>query len=180
MIRLSKPSAFTLAEVLIVITVIGILATLVYITIIPNWRERTYKNTAFAEVNTMANAARLYLEKYNTWPPDVNRALPAELNEFLDINEAWPDAPWPGSVYDWDNWTINGDQIIQISIRFCPIGGPLSACNFPDEPWATNFDVQSAVFYCIKDTLANPCRSHVAKPPDHPGYCINCAKKEIP
>jgi prepilin-type N-terminal cleavage/methylation domain-containing protein len=171
---------FTLVEILVVITVIGILASLVMLTIIPNWRQRTYRNRAFAEVNTMANAARLYLDKYNVWPDDVDRDLPAELNEFIDVDEDWPDAPWPGSTYDWDNWTIGGDSVIQISIRFCPIGGPLSACNFPQEPWASNFGINSSVFYCLKDTAANPCRSHVSNPADYPGYCINCADKEIP
>jgi hypothetical protein len=156
------------------------LAAIVYTTIIPNWRERTYKSRAFAEVNTMANASRLYLEKYNEWPGDVNRALPAALNEFLDVDEDWPFAPWPGSVYDWENWTVNGDQIIQVSVRFCPIGGPLTACQFPNEPWAENFNINSAVFYCIEATAATPCRSHSAEPPNYPGYCINCAQKEIP
>ncbi|HEX9594779.1 MAG TPA: type II secretion system protein, partial [Candidatus Saccharimonadales bacterium] len=146
--NLSGKTGFTLVEILIVITVIGILASLVMLTIVPNWRQRTYKNRAFAEVNTMANAARLYLDKYNQWPEDVNRDLPAELNEFIDVENDWPDAPWPGSIYDWDNWSVDGETIIQISVRFCPIGGPLSACQFPEEPWAENFGVNSAVFYC--------------------------------
>lgn len=172
-------TGFTLVEILIVMLVIGILAAIVY-TVAPNSQERAYRNRAFAEVNTMANAARLYLEKYNVWPDDVNRDLPAELNEFIDIEDEWPNAPWPGSVYDWDNWMVNGEQIIQVSIRFCPIGGPLSACSFPDEPWAQNFGVNSAVFFCLDATTHEPCRSHSGNPPNYPGYCINCAQKEIP
>ena len=166
---LARQRGFTVVEILIVIVVIGILSSLVLVNVSGS-KERTYKTKGFAELNTLANATRLYLEKYNTYPPDVNRNIPAELNEFISFDGEWPYAPWPGSVYDYDNWTIDGKQVVQISIRFCPLGGQLSECSFPDEPWANGFDQQSSVYYCLKGA----CRAHVSSPYNHPGYCINC------
>jgi prepilin-type N-terminal cleavage/methylation domain-containing protein len=160
---------FTLIEITIVVVVIGLLTTIVIVSV-GNPRERTYQTRAFAEMNTLANATRLYLEKYNDFPPDVNRDIPAGLNEFIDFEGEWPDAPWPGSVFDYDNWTIDGEQVVQISVRFCPIGGSIDECQFPDEEWADGFDVQSAAYYCLKGA----CRAHNSRPYNHPGYCINC------
>lgn len=156
-----------------VMVVIGILSSLVLIST-RDARERTYETSANAEMNTMANAVRLYVQKYNEYPDDVNRDIPSVLNEFLDVEEDWPDAPWPGSVFDYENW--DGGDTIQISIRFCPIGGPLGDCQFPDEPWVTaNWDVQSSAFFCIYEAPGSgSCRSHSSRPVDHPGHCVNC------
>lgn len=167
---LLSPKGFTLVEIIIVISVIGILAGIVLVNV-GGSKERTYQTKAFAEMNSLANATRLYVEKYNEYPDDVNRNLPAGLNEFIAIETDWPDAAWPGSVFDYDNWTVDGEQIIQISVRFCPFGGDLDTCQFPNETWADGFDQQSAVYYCLKGA----CRSHNSRPYNHPGHCINCA-----
>jgi hypothetical protein len=88
----------------------------------------------------MSNALTLYIDKYNDYPADESRNVPAGVKEFLtskEIGDGWPDAPYPGSVYDYDNWVDpdDGSQIIQISVRFCPASGPTTACAFPNEPW---------------------------------------------
>lgn len=163
---------FSIVEVLVVVVIIAILATIVYNSF-GSSREATYFNRAKAELTTLANATKLYAIKYNTYPADVNRGLPSGIQEFVsqtDQNAIWPAGPWPGSVYDYDHWNINGVDTVQISIRFCPIGGPLSQCQFPQEPWASNFGVDSAVYYC----LIGNCRAHSNEPVTYPGYCINC------
>jgi hypothetical protein len=101
--------------------------------------------------------------------------LPAGLNEFIAKTaqgEDWPDAPWPGSVYDYENWpNLDGVDTYQISVRFCPAGGPIGLCKFPKEPWVTSsWGVDSAVYYCVSGN----CRSHQNQPKTYPGYCINC------
>lgn len=168
-----KQRGFSLVELLIVMVVLGILATLV-VMYVPKAREQTYFTRASAEFLTFANALKLYLAKYNEYPADASHGMPAELNEFIakqDVNSEWPEAPYPDSVYDYDRWdNLDGLDTVQISIRFCPAGGPLSACKFPNEPWATDFDVNSALYYCIKGN----CRSHQANPATYPGYCVNC------
>lgn len=110
------------------------------------------------------------------YPADGSRdILPNGLGPYLfgsSAANAWPKAPWPGSVYDWDNWDDPdnpGQKIYQISIRFCPSGGGLSTCRFPSSSWANNFGVDSAVYYCIFGF----CRSHQSQPYSYPGYCVN-------
>lgn len=164
---------FTLAEVLIVVAVLGILTALVMSTI-SSARERAYFSRANTEFATMANAVRLWVIKYNYYPSDVSRGLPAGIEEFIaknDTSSIWPEAPWPDSVYDYDQWLdLDGVETYQISIRFCPKGGPYSACKFPDQPWAKDFNINSALYYCIKGN----CRAHSYESPNYPGYCVNC------
>jgi prepilin-type N-terminal cleavage/methylation domain-containing protein len=176
-----KHTGFTLIEILVIITLLGLIAVITYSVAMPKWRDRTYYARSVSELNTMANAAHLYLAKYNEYPEDVNRSIPSGLMEFIQANGengAWPDAPWPGSVYDWDNWPpdANGpEQTYQISIRFCP-PGDTETCkqNFPKQAWVTDdWDSNSSVYFCLKGS----CRSHQNKPMDHPGYCINCGNK---
>lgn len=166
-------SGFSLVEILIVIFVIGVLATIV-ITSVANSRNRANYSRSVTEFTTFANALKLYTAKYNTYPADVSRDLPAELNEFVTKDaqgQNWPNAPFPGSVYDYENWpNLDGVDTYQISIRFCPAGGALSSCKFPNEPWASGFGVDSALYYCIKGN----CRAHQNQPKTYPGYCVNC------
>jgi prepilin-type N-terminal cleavage/methylation domain-containing protein len=170
---------FTLIELLIVIVVIGILATITATTLIPNWKERTYYSRSISELNTMGNAVNLYVAKYNSYPDDQSRGIPASLMEFIQAagrNNSWPSAPWPNSYYDWENWpadAANGfQQTYQVSIRFCNAGDE-AGCkkNFPKESWVTSaWDSYSSVYYCISGT----CRPHQDYPTNHAGYCINC------
>ena len=162
---------FTLVELLVVISIIGILTTLVF-PLVSSARKAAYYTRAKAELRNIAVAVERYSIDIGGYPADVNRNLPPGLETYLAPGK-WPEAPWPSSVYDWDNWAP-GDlsyppntQTYQISIRFCSAPG---VCTFPNEPWAANFDYYSAAYYCISGS----CRSHSSKPTTHPGYCINC------
>jgi prepilin-type N-terminal cleavage/methylation domain-containing protein len=163
---------FTLIELLIVIAIISILATVI-LQSVNGARKKAYSVRTLGEFKSLAIALELYKSDNNgNYPADANRSMPAGLEAYLPGN-VWPTAPWPNSVYDWENWddpNTPGEKIYQISVRFCPAGGPLSACKFPDEPWATNFGVDSAVYYC----LSGKCRSHNSQPESYPGYCMNC------
>lgn len=165
---------FSLVELLIVLGIIGILAGNI-LPVFSKAKEKAYLATSNQEIQSMLTALELYKDKYKAYPPDVNRDLPAGLSEFMagqDIS-SWPDAQWPGSVYDWDNWDdpdLYNKKIYQISIRFCPAGGPLSACRFPKQDWAENFNINSSAYYCIQGN----CRSHINEDIDYPGHCLNC------
>ncbi len=162
---------FTLVELLVVISILGILATLV-LPLITSARKAAYTARAKTELRNIGVAVERYAIDNGNYPADTSRNLPPGLEAYLGGGN-WPLAPWPGSVYDWDNWTPAQLQYNpktdtrQISIRFCSTPG---TCTFPNEPWAENFDYYSSVYYCISGS----CRAHADMPMSHPSYCINC------
>ena len=164
-----KNKGFSLIELLVVIAIIGILASVVLVSI-RSARESAYFARAQSEMKNIATALEFYLDEYGVYPDDADRDLPPGIEEFLGPGE-WPDAPWPGSVYDWEAWEDpeTGDEIHQISIRFCPLG-QAENCHFPNQDWAEDFDYYSSVYFCLEGV----CRSHINRPVDHPGYCVNC------
>lgn len=168
-------AGFTLIELLIVIAIIGILASFM-LSNIRHSRQAAYLARAKQELESIHKSLELFLTDNGDYPADTNRDIPPGLEQYLAPG-LWPNAAWPGSVFDWDNWDVpgTGEKIYQISIRFCPIGQP-SQCRFPDQDWADNFDVNSSVFYCI----LGPCRSHISEQPNHPGYCVNCSNPQYP
>lgn len=158
---------FTLIELLVVIAILGVLSSII-LSSLSHARSSAAFARAKMEFRSLATAIELYTEDHDgVFPADTNRGLPPGLEVYLSSGN-WPNAPWPDSVYDWDNWTdpVTGLTIMQISVRFCNAG----VCNIPNEPWAAGFDDNSAVYYCLQGT----CRSHISEPIDHPGYCINC------
>jgi prepilin-type N-terminal cleavage/methylation domain-containing protein len=169
---MNKNRGFTFIEILVTIAIIGILSAIVYVSI-GKIKERTYLSKTNVELKTFAYALKMYAFEHNgAYPADVNRDLPSGLENYLNVAPNWPDAPWPGSVFDWDNWDLGSEgHVYQISVRFCPLNGTLAQCNFPDEPWAHNFGVDSAYYYCISGS----CRAHQYEPINYPGYCVNCA-----
>jgi len=172
---MSKEKGFTLIEILIVLAIIGILAAVITSSL-NNARNKGYYTRTQVEFDSMSEALDLYREDHDgEYPPDVTRNIPPGLGKYLAGNNvnSWPEAPWPGSVYDWENW-VDPDNaennIYQISIRFCPAGGTIDQCNFPKESWAKNFGVDSSIYYCV----SGACRAHINQPKNYPGYCINC------
>ena len=186
MLLFKNRAGFTLVEITVVIVVLGILAGLTYSVAVPRYRERTYYTRMTSEMNTMGNGMTLYLAKYNDYPPDVVRDIPAGIKEFLhgQYLDNWPDAPYPNSVYDYDNWPPDGNgsqHTYQISMRMCDAGDD-AGCKANAKKYLNNFvpaatldawDSSSSVYYCIKGS----CRPHQNKPMNHPGYCINCGNK---
>jgi len=168
-LRFSK--SFTILELLVVIAILGLLSS-IFILSYPAIVEKAYLARTIQETDAIVRGIQLYTtEHYGEYPDDINRDIPPEVEEFIAAEDYWPRAPWPDSVYDWDNWTdpSTEEKIYQLSIRFCEYNNP-DNCNFPDTAWAEDFDYYSAAYYCIE----GPCRSHINKPLDHPGYCLNC------
>jgi len=169
-----KEKGFTLIELLVVIAIISILSSIV-LGSVNRARDKAYYVKAQIEYKSMAEALEFYRDDNGDYPPDADRNIPPGLEVYLagEKEDYWPGAPWLGSVYDWDNWDDPdnpGEKIYQISIRFCPIGGPLSECRFPNEDWAQDFKVNSSAYYCVSGN----CRAHINEPIDYPGYCVNC------
>lgn len=158
---------FTLVELLVVVAIVSFLSA-VTVSTVQEVRENARFNTALQELRSFHQATQLYRQEHGEWPGDVVRNVPPGLEEYLGPGN-WPKGPWPGSVYDWDNWVVDDKHIYQVSIRFCEFNKP-DTCRFPNQDWAEDFDTHSAVYYCLK----GPCRAHSSKPPDHPGLCVNC------
>ena len=166
-----KRRGFTLVELIVVIGIIGILAGIIIVAY-NGIVQRAYLSRSLEETATLAKATQLYYAKNKQYPPDVERNVPSAITPYINGNATnWPVAPWPNSVYDYDYFTgSDGKQVAQISIRFCPIGGPLSACTFPKESWAAGFQVNSSAYWCI----TGKCRAHPTESDTYPGYCLNC------
>jgi len=168
---------FTILELLIVIAIIGYLSTVV-LGSTRSARDKALEARGKKELLTIYEALQLYMtDRGGRMPADVSRGLPPGLEEYLPSGD-WPGAPWPGSVYDWDVWDdpASSVDIAQISVRFCPAGGPLSSCQFPNEEWAAGFGVNSAFYYCVQGA----CRSHIAEAVSYPGKCASCAGSSTP
>lgn len=160
----------TIVELLIVISIMVLLARVIF-PAITDLRERGVLTKATSELNSIHNSLQQYRSEHGEYPDDTNRNIPPGLEAFLAPG-IWPDAAWEGSVFDWDNWEDPDDpskRIMQISIRFCPIGEPEN-CRFPRTDWAEDFDINSSVYYCVQGA----CRAHINQPINHPGYCVNC------
>lgn len=166
-------SGFTIVELLIVVVVIAILAAITIVAY-TNFASRAVKNRAVMEVSAIAHAVDLYHADKGAYPDDVERNIPVDIFDYTGSETApsqWPLAPWPGSVYDYDYFVgSDGNDVVQISIRFCPLGGTLESCQFPNEPWAEDFGLQSSAYWCITGI----CRAHPTSSDDYPAYCINC------
>ncbi len=167
-------TGFTLIELLIVVSIVGILAAILFPTVRGS-ANKAYLSRAKAEFKSINTALELYASASGgNYPADVSRDLPAGLEQYLGGHN-WPKAPWPNTVYDWDSWAPGDlayppyEQVYQISIRFCTQQTPL-VCSFPNETWAANFDYYSSLYYCV----SGPCRAHSSQPTTHPAYCINC------
>jgi len=95
---------FTLIELLVVIAIIGFLASITVVAVKETMQGAYYVRTRH-EINTLGTAMELYLQDNNyEYPCDVDRGLPPGIEKYLSTNPKWPEAPWPGSVYDWDYW----------------------------------------------------------------------------
>ena len=169
-----RAAGFTLIELLIVISIIGILAAIVFSSL-SGAKKNAYYSRTLEEFHTIDTALELYENDHGNFPPDANRNLPPGLETYLGPG-VWPQAPYPGSVYDWDSWAPSDlayppqQQVYQISVRFCTGSAPPGVCTIPNEPWAAGFDYYSALYYCI----SGPCRSHSSQPVNYPGKCVNC------
>ena len=99
-LRRRRSAGFTLVEIMIVVVIIGFLASMA----IPAFQRvrRNVQNTAFAnDLRLARNAAEQYIMEVGTYPPDGAAGMPSELSPYMPsrIN----DGPTPvGGVWDWD------------------------------------------------------------------------------
>jgi prepilin-type N-terminal cleavage/methylation domain-containing protein len=169
-LRKNNKVGFTLVEIMLVVAILSITSATAYSSFASK-KNKSYYSRAVYELGVMNKAVRQYYIDKGTYPADVVRNVPPGIESYLGASDAdnWPDAPWPGSVYDYDAYTVGATPTFQISIRFCAIGS-VSSCKFPKETWANNFAIDSSLYLCLEGL----CKSHPSQPSTYPGYCTNC------
>jgi prepilin-type N-terminal cleavage/methylation domain-containing protein len=117
----AKQAGFTLVEIMIVVVILGLLASMAVGTI-GRVRERTENTTVFNDLRTFASAFEQYSLELGSWPPDgdagvVPPAMAGRINEA-----AWTRGTPGGGRYDWENGGVG--------IR---AGISLFGCNYSDD-----------------------------------------------
>jgi prepilin-type N-terminal cleavage/methylation domain-containing protein len=122
---------FTLIEVITVIAILGILIFVSVELVNPRARvEESQAKKAITELSEIAKAVQLFALDNGYYPDDVVRGLPPGIDNYITPEPLWPDGPFNGSVYDYDNWTgqncidPEASNSIQITLREVPGQNP--------------------------------------------------------
>ena len=92
--------AFTLVELMIVVSVLGILAAIVFPTV-TNMQDEARINATIADMTAMQKGLLMYHRDNNAWPADVNQQLmPPGMEDYLPAG-AFAKTPPTGGRYDF-------------------------------------------------------------------------------
>lgn len=159
---MTRSKGFTIIEILLVIGILIILATVTYLNFNPaKMLENSRTANAKVALTSIAKAAQIYADQNDGYAPDVNRNIPQAFIQYLGPG-AWPGGPFPGSVYDWDNWEgqtcwdgTTGD--IQVTLR-----------QINDYKGKTDY----TLYYVIEGPGIPHCSATTTK-----GECVNCPSR---
>jgi|CXWK01.1.fsa_nt_gi general secretion pathway protein G len=188
---------FTLIEVMVVVVILGILATIVYFSV-SSMRDKAKFAKVLSDMDSIRVAIELYRQDNNgKYPPNDNLGdVPPGLGPYLP-GGVWPETPWPGAQYDWDNVEnidtvsvntydpygeppgiineldddgISANNVVQLSLRPHCASYDQGTC-YISEPYKSAFNFRSSIYYCLRGA----CRPHPSFLVSEGvlGYCIN-------
>ena len=97
--------AFTLVEIMIVVVIIGLLATMA-VAAFSRIREKSENSRVMNDLRVFAAAFEQYALEHGEWPPDVNPGVfPVEMTGLIKDGAFTALLPG-GGHYDWDNGSI--------------------------------------------------------------------------
>lgn len=135
--RARRLSGFTLLEIIVIVTVIGLLCAIA----IPAYgklQQRSINTLLSNELRVASGALEYYVFDKGSWPPDGDGSWPAELTGYLPPPDRWHKPTPIGGTWAWalntddtvaslriNNYTVTAAQITAID-RMIDDGDPLA------------------------------------------------------
>lgn len=105
-------TGFTIVELMVVITIIGILATLTTINVV-GAKQRANYTKVLSDLDAIVDATRLYQEEYKAWPLTSRGVVPTEFVGLPSSYMAtWPTPTCSDYQYDWVNAPNDPDPVM--------------------------------------------------------------------
>ena len=114
-------------ELILVLLLLGVLAVAGLTIFNPQQRVwAAQAQQALSDMEQLARAIETYAIDNGNYPGEVTNDIPDVLGDYIRFNPSWPDGPFPGSVYDYDNLQLlscedpMAEGSVQVRLRNVP------------------------------------------------------------